>query len=59
MLTYSYKITNRRAVRKEETDMNNDLHEMYLKLIEMGATPEDIEELYKIALETADQIINQ
>lgn len=39
--------------------MNNDLHEMYLKLIEMGATPEDIAKLYKIALETADQIINQ
>lgn len=39
--------------------MNNDLHEMYLKLIEMGATTEDIVELYKIALETAGQIINQ
>jgi len=39
--------------------MNNDLHEMYLKLIEMGATSEDITKLYKIALETADQIINQ
>lgn len=43
----------------EKQDMNNNLHEMYLMLIEMGATPEDIVELYKIALETADKIINQ
>lgn len=36
---------------------NKDLHEMYKKLMEMGATKEDIIALYKIALETSDKII--
>jgi len=34
---------------------NKDLHEMYEKLMEMGATKEDIIALYKIALETLEQ----
>lgn len=37
----------------------NELHAMYLKLIAMGATEEDIKALYKIALETADKIVKE
>jgi hypothetical protein len=34
-----------------------ELNEMIENLRKMGATDEDIKELYKIALETADKII--
>lgn len=37
----------------------NKLHEMYLKLMAMGATEEDIKAIYKIALETADKIVKE
>ena len=44
--------------KREDKEMENkDLHEMYEKLMEMGATKEDIIALYKIALETSDKII--
>lgn len=32
---------------------------MYLKLMAMGATEEDIKAIYKIALETADKIVKE
>lgn len=31
---------------------NKDLHEMYIKLMALGATKEDIIELWRLALET-------
>lgn len=37
----------------------NELHEMYLKLMAMGATEEDIKAIYKIALDTTDKIVKE
>lgn len=37
----------------------NELYTMYLKLIAMGATEEDIKAIYKIALETTDKIVKE
>ena len=37
----------------------NELHEMYLKLMAMGATEEDIKAIYKIALEATDKIVKE
>lgn len=36
---------------------NKDLHAAYIKLMELGATEEDIIKLFKIGFETADIII--
>ncbi len=37
----------------------NELHEMYLKLMALGATKEDIKAIYKIALETTDKFVKE
>jgi transcription initiation factor IIE alpha subunit len=38
---------------------NKDYHEIYRELMEMGATEEDIIELFKIAYKTIDKIIDK
>ena len=47
------------AHQERGNDMNKDLHEAYIELMKLGATQEDIIELFKIAYETANKIVNE